>query len=204
MNEALGTHFARDLTRSLGPEQCVAGFNEQLQTENPEGFSALEAGTESSGADDELFRMIAPAANGEIILALDVSGRLTASAGDASPPNQSSKPIPALDRWTPPRGGGFTHHSARDTPRGAVAQTVPDLEVSAAFFSVRLQRTVSSVTMRYSGSSVKDGLRRLADELVMLYPNAVCRPWNWGHVRVVHEEDSAGLALPRFHLVRTD
>ena len=46
--------------------------------------------------------------------------------------------------------------------------------------------------------------QRLAEQLATMFPNAVCRSWSWGHVRVVHDQDSAGLPLARFHLVRTD
>jgi hypothetical protein len=206
MNAAVGSEVARDLSHFLRSEPCVAGFDEQLEVANPEGFSALEALTESRGLDDEVLRMIAPAANGEVILALEMSGRLTTGEEEESPPSRSPKPTaPAADPRSPPRGRG-SRHAPRAAPRGAPREVVevPDLQVSASLFSVRLQHSVSSVNMRYSGSSLEDGLRRLAEQLATLFPNAVCRPWDWAHMRVVHEQDSAGLPLPRFHLVRTE
>jgi hypothetical protein len=211
MNEAVGTDFASDVSRYLGPERCVAGFNEQLEAANPEGFAAIEAEAESRGMDDELLRMIAPAAEGDVILALDMSGRLLTGEDEPAPPAPSSKPkAPATDPnpSQPHHVGGFGRHSRRgaeprSTPHAEEGQPIPDLEVAASFYSVRQQRTVSSVSMRYSGSSLDDGLRQLAEKLATLYPHTVCRPWNWQHVRVVHEQDSAGLPLPMFHLLQT-
>jgi hypothetical protein len=211
MNEAVGTDFASDVSRALGTEPCVPGFDEQLEAANPEGFAAVEAEAESRGIDDELLRMIAPAAKGDVILALDMSGRLMTGEDEPAPRAPSSKPKASPtdpDPSQPHRGAGFGRHSRhgaepRSTPHAEEGQPIPDLEVAASFYSVRQQRTVSSVTMRYSGSSLDDGLRQLAQKLATLYPHTVCRAWNWQHVRVVHEQDSAGLPLPLFHLVRT-
>jgi hypothetical protein len=211
MNAEMGADFARDVSSLLGPEPCVAGFNQQLQVANPEGFALLQAEAESRGLDEELLGRIAPAANGDLILAIDMSGRLTTGEDEQSSPSpepKAKRPTSEPDPSAPHRGGGFGRHSPPASPSRApqrdLAQPVPDLEVSASFYSVRLQRTVSSVNMRYSGSSLDDGLRQLAEKLAELLPHAVCRPWSWEHVRVVHERDAAGLPLPLFHLVRTE
>jgi hypothetical protein len=211
LNEAVGTGFASDVSRVLGSEPCVAGFSAQLEATNPEGFAALEAEAESRGMDDELLRMEAPAAAGELLLALDMSGRLLTGEDEPAPPAPTAQPKaapvdPAPSQ--PQRGAGLHRHSRRgsephSTPHAEAGQPIPDLEVAASLYSVPQQRTLSSVTMRYSGSSLEDALRQLAEKWATLYPHTVCRAWNWQHVRVVQEQDSAGLPLPLFHLVRT-
>jgi hypothetical protein len=211
MNAAIGSDFGRSLADVLGSEPCGAGFSDQLQVVNPEGFSALAAEAESRGVDSEVLRMIAPAASGDLILALDMSGRLLTGEDEPSSPSEPPKPnAPPSDPGPSAlhRGGGFGRHppgsEPSSTPPAAAVQPFSDLEVAATFYSVRQQRIVSSVTMYYSGSSLGDGLQQLAGKVGGVFPHAVCRPWNWEHVRVVHERDAAGLPLPLFHLVPTD
>lgn len=202
MNEAAGSSFAHHVSRFFGPEGCNAGFDEQLRKVNAEGFSALEAQAEAGGANDELLRMIAPAAHGDFILVLEMFGSLTMSSENPRTPYRDSSPM-ALARspWAASPSPGVV---AVPTRRRVAPEPAPDLEVSASMFSVRLQRTVTSVTMRYTGSSLDHALQRLAENLATMFPNASCRPWNWEHVRVLHEQDTLGLPLRRFRLIPTD
>jgi hypothetical protein len=74
--------------------------------------------------------------------------------------------------------GGSRATGAMRRPRAL--QDGASFEMSASLFSVSGHKSVGMVAMSYSGPSVDDAVRRMAEKLGAELPGTTCGGWNWG------------------------
>lgn len=189
LSEADSATLASEMSRVLRPSVCPPGYGEVLQRLNVDAWSAIQARVERDGVGDELLGAIAAAAEGDYILVVEAYGRFPAPSAAADAPAR---------RVLVAHGGPPTHSDGRPT---IGLPKAPDLELSASIFSVQHRSTEAFLSLAYAGSSVGDAIQRFASKLSTALPGTRCGGWKWGFVRVVREQDMAGLSLTRFQLV---
>jgi hypothetical protein len=151
-----------------------------LITTSPNVSAAIDDYARANGIGDDLIDQLAPAATGDLIMVVTVSGRVAAkNAGlpDSSsvaggPPTSMGSKYRGSNMSTPASGAGMRRQRA--LPDGA------QFEMSASLFSVSQHKSVGMVAMEYSGPSVDDAVARLAAKLQNELPGAKCAGWNWG------------------------
>ena len=60
----------------------------------------------------------------------------------------------------------------------------PCFSVSASLFSVSEHRSVGLVALAYSGPSVDEAVKKLADRLGVELPGSTCTGWDWGAAKI--------------------
>lgn len=151
---------------ALHQHACEIAFDGELGRSNPDLFALLDKQARDDGITDGLLEKVAGYAKGDFILAFQMFGR---------PPGhseQTSKRKPVLLA----HGGDMSGPSPY--PKTIFQTEAATLDVSASFFSVRLHRTIASLTMKYSGGSIADAMSKLADKLAATFPSATCTGWN--------------------------
>jgi hypothetical protein len=156
------------VSSALGSAACDAGYGDALIASNAPLATAIDDFTRSSGPTDDLVKQLAPAAKGDLVLVLTLSGQLPVEAK-----SHLGAPTPS----TRMAGGG-----RRRTTNVPGAPSSPDgneLDFSAYLFSVPRHEPVGLVTMRYYGKTVDDALTKFTQRLGDLLPAARCDGWQW-------------------------
>lgn len=144
---------------------CDAGFSLQLERDDPDGAAAIDHAARTIGVNDQVLEQMAPAATGDVLFVVRISGKL---------------PAPPRDQVNAP-GSGVMTRGTRQNPRSPVPDIEPDgerLEITGSLYSVAERRTIAAVTLSYGGDSVDDALRRLGERLATIAPAARCGGWN--------------------------
>lgn len=148
-----------DFAPSFFGGACPIAFDDKL---DPAIASAVDQHVRANGMTESLFGAFGAATDADLVLLLEVSGQL--------PKVKSSSPVTF-------RGG---------TKRGALPNPTADddedenhdaLEMSAAIYSVRLGRSVGSVSMRYTGKSASEALDRFSKKLSATLEGTRCTAW---------------------------
>ncbi len=193
MHSDAWSSFAPEVSAALHRSSaCPVAYGTALELENADVFAAIAQHVKLDGIGDDLLSMVAPAAQGDFILAFQVFGEL-----------ESARRRPVLVAHGGSGSGSSGRPTVSDAPTRLVSPTRPALEISAIVFSVRLRRTVADLTMKYAGSSMNDAIQQFARKLALTFPAAVCGEWDWTAVRAIRELDAAGLPLRRVRLVPT-
>ena len=192
--------FGAALSAPFSPKACEAAYTADLVSANPELTAAVDDYAKENGVADELLDRFAPAAKGDTIMVINMTGqpaRPSADAGvakTAKPASAQSSPGqgnyggagdgPNGGRGMGRGGGGFGRggFGGRRPPPAADEHAKPKRgvwEISASFFSVRLHHFVSEVSMTYSGQDPEGALRAFADKLGAEIPGVPCRGWDW-------------------------
>jgi hypothetical protein len=164
--------LAPHLVPALGDTPCEAGFD-ALTTADPPLAGAIDDFARDDGPTDTLLAQLAPAAKGDSILVITLSGHLpqrTRADGGAPPPRPSAG------------GGRRAGHGMRSSgPQGAAGATTDGnvLEISALLYSVAKAQSVALVAMEYSGASVEDAETKFAARLAQAFPSMACAGWDW-------------------------
>ncbi len=167
--DALGPRIAH----SLGAPRCDAGFTDALATTHNELASAIDDYARADGPTDELLAQIAPAAAGDLILVLTISGKLPVHAAPGEP-QDAPAPMP-----TGGRGGGRGGMRSGKSGRIAPAASTDELDLSASLYSVASAQSVAGVSMRYVGTSVDEAIAKFGAKLGETFPRTTCAGWNW-------------------------
>jgi len=161
------------VSRALGGAACDAGYADTLIASNGALSSAIDDYARSNGPTDELVTQLAPAAKGDLVVVITLSGQLpgpkpktTVNGGPAAPPPGG------------PAGGGRQRRVTHN-PGFAASGDTNELDLSASLFSVPLHRSVGLVTMQYFGASVDDAVAQFSDRLAATLPDARCDGWQW-------------------------
>lgn len=156
---------------------CQGGYSNAFVNGNPTLSAALDDYARANGITDELLAELAPAARGDAILVITVAGhpprKLTPDGGAAAPTAATA----------PPTGGGM--RGGRSRGGGSLVRNVGEqsdknvFEVEASLYSVKEQKSVAVVSMRYTGPSAEDGLKKFVERLGATVPGASCGGWSW-------------------------
>jgi len=116
----------------------------------------------------------APAAKGDLILTLEMAGKLALGADAAAEPPTSPRPQTQPMRIR--RGRGLRSPSVSSErsaggDRGA-------FEMSVSLYSVRLHHTVAVLSMTYQGRRLDEAFADFRRELAKELPGAACAGWS--------------------------
>lgn len=170
---SLGTwaDLAPRLSHALGSTACPAGYD-ALVSSNQELANAIDEFTRNEGPNAELLKQLAPAAQGDLLLVVSLSGKVPKPRQD-NPADHPSPGTPGMAAAANSRKRG--RHAAEAGP----VEDTNHLDISAALFSVAQQRPVALISMQYRGESVEDALNRFSAELSRDMPSLKCVGWHW-------------------------
>jgi hypothetical protein len=153
----------------LGAGSCDAGYADTLVTGNPSLAGAIDDYTRSMGPTDGLVAQLAPAAKGDLVMVLAVSGQIGAP--------QAKGPAPTTPN--PRQAGGGHRRRTTNVPGANGAPDGNELELSASLYSVPEHKPVGLVTMQYFGTTLDDALTKFTERLGAMLPAAHCDGWQW-------------------------
>jgi hypothetical protein len=154
---------------------CEAAFAERLQQEKPDLFAFVEEDTRNNGITEEMLGKLAPQADGDLILAISVHGRIVQAA-----PEREDMPPPSAGAMRPGAAGQGLRPGRAGHRGGPGRSTAPSgLELTASLYSIKAKKSVARMSMGYTGTSVEDAFRRFAAEIAGVVPGSTCRGWHW-------------------------
>jgi hypothetical protein len=173
----------RDGWRALGPEQpspfganaCEVAYSAQTFSNQADLGAAFDEYTRAHGVTDELLAAVAPAAQGDAILFVTISGH-PQFTGDSAPPSAAAMG---------PRGASSMPVGVFGLERGGAATGGAEggFIVDAVVFSVAQKRSVAELRLRYTGKRIDEAFQMFNQRFDAEFPGAVCAGWNWeGHV----------------------
>jgi hypothetical protein len=171
----------RDGWQALGPEmtapfeanQCEVAYSDQAFSNMPELMSSLDDYIRVNGVTDALLAQLAPAAQGDAILLVQISGSPQHS-GDSGPPSASA--MGGRGR-VGLQGGAFGGGAQQIGP--APSDSGGGFQVYAVFVSVADKRSVAEIRMSYGGKRIDDALQQFNERAALEFPGTKCGGWNW-------------------------
>jgi hypothetical protein len=171
----------------------------QLEARNQPLSGAIDDYARANGVGDELLEQIAPAAQGDLILLITVTGHVgtkgpnlpdTSTLGSGTPGVGSSKYRTGSAIGSPVGPSGRSSGAMRRP-----LDTSSAFEMSASLYSVSDKKSVGIVTLEYDGKSVDEAIARLAERLGKELPGSKCGGWSWDTAKV-DEQHIRELASP--------
>jgi hypothetical protein len=188
MNSDVWEQIGPGLTASLGG-QCGPGYD-TLVASNPSLSGAIDDYARANGIGDELLDQLGPAASGDLIMVVTVAGQVTQKGSDLPDTSAVSGGAPggSMSGGSKYRGMGPTGGATRG-PTGAMRRNRAltdgaSFEMSASLFSVSEHKSVGMVALAYSGPSVDEAVKKLADRLGVELPGSTCTGWDWGAAKI--------------------
>jgi hypothetical protein len=130
-----------------------------------------------NGVTDALLAQLAPAAQGDAILLVQISGSPQHS-GDSGPPSAAAMGGRGRAGL---QGGAFGGGAQQIGPAPSGADS--GFQIYAVFVSVADKRSVAEIRMSYGGKRVDDALEQFNQRAALEFPGTKCRGWNWaGHI----------------------
>jgi hypothetical protein len=177
--------MSRDGWQALGPnmpvpfgaQHCEVAFSQSMFATAPELADAIGSYVRSNGVTDSLLDRVAPAAEGDAILFVTLSGapRVASNAG----PNTASMGSGSGRGGGRRGGGGGMRGGAMKQSTGEPRELGDGLQLDATFYSVRERRSLAEIRMNYQGTRTDEAVRQFNDRLEREFPGASCGGWNW-------------------------
>jgi len=171
------------LSSPMRSSGCEIAYDSALVARDPEGSSAVDAYTRAEGPTDELLDQFGPAAEGDEIMLVTISGHPPQAIGgaDAGASQRASSPRGAGGSGRGMGGGRRSHGGAMPSAAQEQHETTDGnvFEISALLFSVRQHHTVAALSLKYSGRSVDEALGQFAEKFRLELPHAQCKGWHW-------------------------
>lgn len=165
----------------FGAQHCEVAFSEQTFGAAPELASAIDTYVRLNGVTDALLAQLAPAAKGDAILFISMSGSAKPSS-DGGPnvgaPSARGGSHGGSGMGRPGGGGGMGRHGGQLSPEHA-QEAGDGLLLSASLYSVAEKRSVSALRMHYTGSRVDEALREFNQRIETEFPGTQCSGWDW-------------------------
>jgi hypothetical protein len=184
----------RDGWHALGPEMpapfganaCEVAYSAQNATAMPELIAALDEYIRANSVTDKLLAELSPAAQGDSILFVAISGSPQHS-GDSGPPSAAAMGGRGrVGMQGGAYGGGLNQGGS------VPGESTGGFEVYAVFYSVADKRSIAEIRMHYGGKRIDDALRLFNERFDKEFPGTKCRGWNWA----VHVDPAAIKNLP--------
>jgi hypothetical protein len=161
--------------------RCELGYSDEVFGSTPALAEAMGEYVRANGVTDELLAKLAPAAKGDTIMLVTVTGRPHRPSGEIGG-SAAQRAMPAggargggMGRGGMGRGGG----GGRATSSESSSASNDPFEISASFFSVEQHRTVARVQMNYAGSDIDLAMREFNDRLEAELRGSRCSGWDW-------------------------
>ena len=158
----------------LHGDTCDAAIGNSLRVLNPPLFSATDNVARRAGISDELLEKFAPAAEGDEVLVIMVSGK-PPGARDGGETGFSTDQ-PGQQGMNSGRGGAGRRGGGQMVPR---SYGIPSgrFEVNAWLYSKREKKSVFQQSLVYAGVSEADAFARFVEKLGESLPGAICAGW---------------------------
>jgi hypothetical protein len=153
---------------------CEVAVSSDLRRSNLALFTAIDDAGREEGITDVLLDRFAPAAVGNSILVITISGHAP-KAKDAVHAATRSQMGGGMGR-----GGGVGRRPSaapREPDRRKGARAGDVFEISASLFSNPQHQSVAQVAMAYKGASEEEALTKFIAKLGESFPGAICRGW---------------------------
>lgn len=164
----------------FGAHHCDVAFGQTLFESAPELAEAIGSYVKANGVTDALLERVAPAAEGDTIMFIIMSGapRVAADGG------------PNTVGMASGRGGGGGGRGGRrggmGGGRGGMRQSAGEpheggdgLQIDATFYSIRERRSLAEIRMSYTGAHMDEAVRAFNVRLDQEFPGARCSGWTW-------------------------
>jgi hypothetical protein len=172
--------LAPSISAPLGSAACPAAFDAALVEKDPTLAKAVDRHARENGVTDALLTAFARGAEGDLILVIETSGQLPTPASKHEETRRAMPAAPTMGMGSGGggrRGGGGRGAPSPMPPTEEEESKKDALEMSASVFSVKLGRSVGAVTLRYTGDSAADALRRFSEKLGTSLHGARCVGW---------------------------
>lgn len=161
----------------FGAQHCDVAFGQTMFNNSPELAEAIGTYVRSNGVTDALLERLAPAAEGDAIVFVTLSGA----------PRVRSDGGPNTVGMASGRGGrGGMGGRGMGGGRGGMKQGSSEsqdagdgFQIEASFYSVRDRRSLAEIRLNYTGTRVDEAVRQFNDRLDAEFPGASCGGWNW-------------------------
>jgi hypothetical protein len=199
--------MSTDIWRDLGPRfaaalgnTCEPIFGEALVKSDQALAEAVDDQARSEGITDGLLSAFAPAAVGDSILLISISGQLGRDAPTHAP---RGGPPPSNPSMGAPNRGGARYRGGAGGPNSGMMlpeSGVPTrgaktggLDLIASLYDVQTQKTVAVVAMKYTGKNEDEALNAFVERLRTELPGTRCIGWK-PDVKVGADRIRAGMA----------
>jgi hypothetical protein len=173
MSPKFWEELRKPLSAAFGAESCEIVFSDRLSSEEPELFERLDKATKNEGVNVELLNEVAPRAQADHVLVVNVFGEVAAPRRE-----KSFSGAPAPPRQVTGAGG----RRGRLAPgRAQATDPVEDsaFEISVTLLSAATHEVVATVTMRYTGGDTDEAIARFTTGLRTAIPGSSCVGWKW-------------------------
>jgi hypothetical protein len=164
-----------DLADGGAGSECAAAYETSLVGKDMPLFTAVDSYARANGVTEGLLEKFAPAAKGDLIMAITISGHVPTPTDAGDNPTMAAPPAGGSGRGgmvgrRGVQGGGMRRVEERNA-----------LEMSATLYSKTLRRTVGVIAVSYTGKSADEALKRFAEKVRSVVPH-VCAGWGELHV----------------------
>jgi hypothetical protein len=161
-------HIAPLLAPALGATPCTLGYSEELHQIDPDLYEKIDHQALDEGVTDTIVREIEAHATGDLVFAMGVSGNVPSQQNTMAERAVNSNPTPS---------GRVGQSRSRGPVGGAIIDNA--VEINAMLYSREHHVSLTTIEMRYSGTSVDDAFRAFALKLKAIIPEASCATWKW-------------------------
>jgi len=154
---------------------CQVAISSELRRSNLALFTAVDDAGRDEGITDVLLDRFTPAAVGNSILVITISGHAPKAKPDPLHAATRSQ-MGGMGRGGSP-GPSRQYAAPGDPALPKTARTGDVFEVSASLFSGPRHQSVAQVAMAYKGASEEEALAKFVAKLAASFPGAACRGW---------------------------
>ncbi len=165
--------FRSHLAPLFGTSPCEPGYPDILTTSGTPALQAVDDFSRANGVTDELLDHLAPAAKGDLVLLITMTGR-------PGKPTESDNLGPSAAAPSM-RGGGRRGQGGVPTKKPVVDTNT--FEAVGIVFSVKAHHSVAAIRLAYTGASLEDALQSFMTKLGAELPQATCAGWK-GDLRI--------------------
>jgi hypothetical protein len=164
----------------FGAQHCDVAFGQNLFANAPELAEAIGTYVRSNGVTDALLERLAPAAEGDAIVFVTLSGapRVASDGGPNTTGMASGRGGMGGGRGGQRGGMGGGRGGAK--PSSDESREGGDgFQIDASFYSVRERRSLAEIRMNYRGTRIDEAVRQFNDRVDVEFPGASCGGWKW-------------------------
>ena len=156
----------------FGAQHCDVAFGQTMFANAPDLADAIGSYVRSNGVTDALLERVAPAAEGDAIVFITLSGapRVRSDGG----PNTVG-----MAGGRGGRGGKGGGRGGMKQGSGESGEAGDGFQIDASFYSVRERRSLAEIRLNYTGTRIDEAVRQFNDRLEHEFPGASCGGWNW-------------------------
>jgi hypothetical protein len=163
-----------NLSAPFNGHACDVGYGETTLETAPSLAAEVDRYVRANGVSDELLTQIAPAAKGDTIMVMTISGHPRSANDSGSSLDAAHAPAGRGNRGVRNRGGA----GMPVNKRSEIGESDP-FTVSALFYSVEEHHTVALVELNYTGTEMNEALNSFRAKLDSEFPGATCSGWDF-------------------------